>query len=353
MIDAPSVGFRSAGVRLGARMLYASGVLNLLQACVRQRRLASSSEGLPVYPFGVLIYHRVNPDRDAFFSAMTPELFDAQMGYLARNCHVLSLSEIVKRVNHGLGVHPFTMAITFDDGYRDNYIYAMPILKKYGLPATLFAATAFIGSGRVMWNDQLAWAIKRTTCKAHEFQVGKRNLQLGFRTVSEKKSSLVAVLEGLKRVPECEKAPAVGALKRALGCEDEDGTVEMLNWSELREMVREGWEIGSPTVNHCILSRISEEAAARELRESKLSLERELSLPVKLFAYPNGKAMDFNGTVKRLIQETGYQAAVTTIDGLNGAGLDFLEIQRGDPWAWNLPHFASQLTYKHWKGCGH
>jgi peptidoglycan/xylan/chitin deacetylase (PgdA/CDA1 family) len=330
-------------------MLYASGVLDLLQACMRRRRLASSSKGSPIYPFCVLIYHRVNPDEDDFFPAITPELFDAQLGYLARNCHVLSLGEIVKRLKHGAGVDPLTVAITFDDGYRDNFTYAMPILKKHGLPATLFAATAFIGSGRVMWNDQVAWAIKRTTCKAYEFQVGERHLRLGFRTVREKKSSLLAVLDGLKRVPETEKAPAVGVLKRALGCGDEGGTVEMLKWSELREMAREGWEIGSHTVNHCILSRISAEAAARELRESKILLEKELSLPVKLFAYPNGKATDFNGTVKRLIQETGYQAAVTTIDGLNGAGLDFLEIQRGDPWESNLPHFAAKLTYKYWK----
>ena len=85
------------------------------------------------------------------------------MRYLASHFRVLSLAEIIERIRAGRGIEPRTIAVTFDDGYRDNYLYVDLILKKYNLPVTLFAATGFIGTANVMWNDRLAFAVKHTT----------------------------------------------------------------------------------------------------------------------------------------------------------------------------------------------
>jgi peptidoglycan/xylan/chitin deacetylase (PgdA/CDA1 family) len=123
----------------------------------------------------------------------------------------------------------------------------------------------------------------------------------------------------------------------------------MLNWGELRQMVGEGWEVGSHTVNHVILTRVKASVVNDELRKSKESLQRELQCPINLFAYPNGKQPDFDLSVKDLVRQAGYKAAVTTLDGLNDVSTDPFEMRRRSPWETHLPCFAAKLLHVYWK----
>ena len=102
-------------------------------------------------------------------------------------------------------MEPLTIAITFDDGYLDNYTFAHPILRKYRLPASLFVATSFIGTNLLMWNDRLAWAVKNTEQKKVVCQIGCREICLSLETQQDKLISLNAILEELKVCSEDEK----------------------------------------------------------------------------------------------------------------------------------------------------
>src|SRR5215469_11068366 len=126
---------KTAVVRAVASALFHSGVLDALQTRTGRNLVEKKTpQGPRGFPFGVLLYHRVNSDADPYFPSVSTEVFDAQMDYLARHYRVLSLGEILDRIENGLHIDPYTIAITFDDGYRDNLTYAHPILKKYRLP---------------------------------------------------------------------------------------------------------------------------------------------------------------------------------------------------------------------------
>lgn len=343
-------GLRNLGVRLSANALYYSGAVSVFQNVSKWKGkdLRHCKDG--VHPFVVLLYHRVNPDEDPFFPAISVEVFETQMRYLSRNFHVLSLVEIIRRIRDGTGVEPLTIAITFDDGYRDNYTFAHPILKRYQLPATLFVATGFVDGNRPMWNDRLAWAVKNTEQKRIVCQIGCREIALSLQSQQDKVLSLETLLEQLKACSEHEKQEVLEELVAILQNDKLQPARLMLNWSELRTMVKEGWDVGSHTVNHLILTRVELSRAAEELSLSKTTIERELQHSVELCAFPNGKRSDFSPGIIRMTKELGYHGAATTLRGINGPDLDFFGLRRWSVWEKHLPTLACKLSYLYRKG---
>ncbi len=333
---------RSAAVRAGASALYYSGALSLLS--MGQKR---AGEKPRTWPFAVLLYHRVNPDNDPFFPAVSVKAFDGQMRYLARHYRVLPLVELIERVQARRRIEPGTIAVTFDDGYKDNYLYAHPILRRYNLPATLFAATGFIGTADIMWNDRIAFAVKHTKRQKIAFprEISEETLPLGSAT--ERLSALDRILEKLKTFPEPEKRNAAEEIFRSLGAQNEKLTPLMLSWEEVRKLSEEGWEIGSHTVNHVILTRVGLAQAREEIGSSSAVLKQNINRPVRVFAYPNGKSNDYNGSIQRILVENGYVGAVTTVDDLNDGSTDRFAIGRSCPWEENVPSFALKLTFKY------
>jgi peptidoglycan/xylan/chitin deacetylase (PgdA/CDA1 family) len=336
---------RSSCVRAAASAAFYSGIGKLLRPR-RNRQFADNRDGRARgYSFAVLLYHRVNPDNDPFFPALSVKAFEAQIKYLAANYTVLSLADIIERIRYGRGLIPGTIAVTFDDGYRDNYLYAHPILQKYNLPATLFAATSYIGTDHLMWNDKIALAVKLTSQPRVAVPGLKQSIPLA--TVTEKLGALERITETLKTLPETEKRSLTDELFRRLYSMDFQGEPVMLSWAELRKLAYQGWEVGSHTANHVILTRVPLCQAKEEISASGAVLEQELDRPVRLFAYPNGKAADYDSSIKRTLAERGYLGAVTTIDRLNTQGADLFAIGRTSPWEQSLPNFALKLAWNY------
>jgi peptidoglycan/xylan/chitin deacetylase (PgdA/CDA1 family) len=338
---------RSTCVRVAASAVFYTGVLKLLRPG-GYSRVAGDQEGQArCYPFAVLLYHRVNPDNDPFFPAISVKAFDAQMRYLATNYRVLPLAEIIKGVRQGQGIAPNTIALTFDDGYKDNYVYAHPILRKYNLPATLFAATSYIGTEKLMWNDKIAMAVKLTTQQSIMLPGAARSTSLA--SVPEKLSALEQIIETLKTLREPEKRLLADEIVRHLLQKSSRVEPQMLSWAELRKLAHEGWEVGSHTENHVILTRVPFSEAKKEISLSGSILERELDRRVRLFAYPNGKSGDYDPSIKNFIEDTGYIGAVTTVDRLNGHDVDLFAIGRKSPWEESLAGFALKLQWSFWR----
>ncbi|HWP59947.1 MAG TPA: polysaccharide deacetylase family protein [Candidatus Acidoferrales bacterium] len=334
---------RSAMVRLGVSALFYSGGLSVLRARAGESPRRDSA------PFSVLIYHRVNPDGDFFFPSLSVAGFEAQMRFLARHFRVRPLTELLARQRAGQPIEPWTVALTFDDGYRDNFLYAHPILREYGLRATVFVPTAYIDTGRLLWNDRLAWAVKHTAKQQLEFTDASGRVRLSLRTAADKRAVFLRLASRLKALPDAEKDALLDRLVAELGWRSRGPFPRMLSWNELRRMAREGWEIGSHTVNHRILTRVPLDAARHEIAASKATIEGEVEQPVTLLAYPNGKAGDFNAAVKALVREAGYEGGLTTLDGLNRWPADPLELRRINPWEEHLPSFATKMKWTHWK----
>jgi peptidoglycan/xylan/chitin deacetylase (PgdA/CDA1 family) len=281
--------------------------------------------------FQILGYHKVSPDPHPFFAPITPELFETQMQFLKSCYRVMRLDELVARNAKG-DLPDRAVAITFDDGYRDNFDFAFPILKKYQLPATIFVATGAIGTGRLIWHDRVFDAFRFAT--ALEARLNDAEIpQLILDTPERRQRSLDSVLVRAKALYGDARRRFVEDLEEKLKPRlSSDGATRMLNWEQVREMHNAGIDFGSHTVSHTILSRIPREDKLKELRESKAELSERLGAPVTSFAYPNGKAADYNAEAKSVLKDCGYALAVTCESGFNYAATDTFELKRGLPW---------------------
>ncbi len=117
----------------------------------------------------VLNYHKVDYQVPPLFGvAARPDVFEKQMVFLKKHYRIADLSELGK-LEFDSDDKRDIVVITFDDGYRNNYTYAFPILKKHGIPATIFLVTDYVGSHRLLWHDRLSWILYNAVSTAHEY----------------------------------------------------------------------------------------------------------------------------------------------------------------------------------------
>lgn len=332
----------------------AKGLVNRFQLVLRddQRRPWPALLRLRVRNIQILTYHRVNDEYDAFFPAVPVRVFAEQMDYLAHQCHVLSLEEAVARLLRR-DVPENAVVITFDDGYRDNYLNAFPVLQQLSLPATIFLATDAIDGNAPLWHDRVFAAFRKTRQRElRNYFPGSGGTSYALSSVGDKLAVQRRVLAFLRTLDVTDRDAWIERLMDRLGVEEPEPDPRlMLAWSEIKEMASHGIAFGSHTMSHPILSRLAPERLRAEILGSKKAIESQLGVEVSAFAYPNGTQDDFTPTAKEMVRECGYQCGVTTIFGTNGEGQDVYELRRGGPWERHLPTFAVKLSwYKFFSG---
>ena len=294
-------------------------------------------------PFLVLIYHRVNRGGGPFAIERVPTgAFRTQMIHLVRSFRVMPLTEIVERLRTGEPLPPKTIAITFDDGYEDNYTEAFPILRELGLPATIFLTTGCIGTGESLWFDRVLHAFATTERDSVTLSWGAE--VTGLRDTATRAKAAFQTLYGLMRLPNADRIEAIARLVRELGGGGESVPLpSMLDWNQVRTMAAGGITFGAHTVTHPILSRLPIEEAKGEIETSKRRIEVETGRPANLFAYPVGRRADYSPGVIELIAGAGFHAALTTAAGANVRGNDLFLLRRVKPLGEDVPTFALGL----------
>ena len=299
-----------------------NGLLNLMQAfgAFAPFRFANRSKAL------VLTYHRFGEFRDGVKTSA--RAFIRQLDYLASHYKIVPLSVLSDYLTSGRELPPSIAALTIDDGYLDAYEIAFPILRRYQLPATIFLVTDFVDRKSWLWTDKLRFLTVKTRATKLEANIDGERIRF---TLSGRVSRLKAATElnsRLKAIPDELKADAIGRIASSLRI-----SLPLLppheycsiDWDQARKMESGGIEIGSHTLTHPILTRVSKSALQAELRESKSRLEGELNHTVDLFCYPNG---DYDAGIKRAVEEAGYRCAVTVEPGLNDCRSDLLSLKR-------------------------
>jgi peptidoglycan/xylan/chitin deacetylase (PgdA/CDA1 family) len=274
----------------------------------------------------ILVGHRVNDSDDPFLKGMSPRLFREQLELLKEYYQILDLSDAVRRLQKN-DLPPNALAITFDDGYRDNYEFAFPILKDLNLPATIFLSTGPLDSKHdALWHDLVFDAFRQG--KFEKIVIGKNVHSL--RTVEEKQVALFAFRQYLRDFDFRNWPEIILKLRIDLGLGGETSCpgFEKLTWNQVREMADNGITIGAHTVHHPILTCLPITQAAREIEESSVAIERQLGRRVEMFAYPNGNRKDFDNRVKRLVLDQGFLGAVSTIQSTNTRLTDRFELRR-------------------------
>ncbi len=298
------------------------------------------------HPLVILPYHRVAPSRDELLLApITPETFEAQVAHAARYYRPLPLDAALDGLLAGT-LPPRAVAITFDDGYRDNHRYAYPILRKYGVPAAIFLATDFIGTGRLAPHDEIAWLIHRIPASCVRNRGGVRGIDLPLDSASARRAVLERLASRLRSSGAEETAALLSILREAARVSSTDPPPPaMLDWQEVRAMADGGIVFGSHGRSHIACAKLGPAALHSELAESKAIIERELGSRVRLYAYPFGKPPDIGPEAPAAVREAGYDYAMTTVDGLAGPHTDPFLVPRGGPaWEHDPAAFAVRLA---------
>jgi peptidoglycan/xylan/chitin deacetylase (PgdA/CDA1 family) len=270
----------------------------------------------------ILAYHRVLSEKelagDYFIQPgmyVRNDVFEQQMRYLTEHFQVVSLMELLNHWAEGTWDHDKRYCvITFDDGWRDNYVYAYPILRKYNIPATIFLSTAFIGTNRWFWPEKIGYLL-RHYYRSGGWQSAKLSLD-GYPwargLIGEAgNGNIDSAIEMCKKLPEEEIDRFIDEMSRAMDLKFPDERL-FLSWREVEEMSQRGISFGSHSCTHQILPKLSTEKIRNEIERSLDTLKEKKINYVPVFAYPNG---DYNQEIIEHVKAAGYRAAVSTVFG--------------------------------------
>ncbi|MCB1866726.1 MAG: polysaccharide deacetylase family protein [Chromatiales bacterium] len=293
----------------------------------------------------ILSFHRVLPEPDPYCSDfVTCSNFERQMALLARLFDVVPLADGVNAMANDDSSR-LRVALTIDDGYSDAAEHAAPILADFGLPATVFVASGFVGGG-VMWNDCIVETLRAVVGR----QLDLRPVGFGVEPIgslAERIDLKFRLIRAWKHLPATERDELVGRLVSIAGVRWPKGL--MMDAGQLAQLHGHGVEVGAHTVNHPILRVLDDAAASREIVKSRAELEGLIGQRVRSFAYPNGKAgSDYGARDARLVAEAGFECAVTTEYGASGPGSDRFQLPRMSVWRGSRLGLLAQFARSVW-----
>jgi peptidoglycan/xylan/chitin deacetylase (PgdA/CDA1 family) len=221
--------------------------------------------------------------------------------HLAGGYQVMRLAEMAETLANGEKLPTGAVAITFDDGYASNYELGLPVLREFGLPATVFLATGFIDGDVPLWFQQVDLAVRNG-----------RRLKGG--------ESLPELLAHLKTLPDDEMRRDLNLLLTSVPgmppATELPQVMRPMNWDQAREMQAGGLvDLGGHTHSHPILARCPVEKQLWEITKCRDRMEAELGAAPKTFAFPNGGAQDFTSDTLRLLGASGFTSAWTMMSG--------------------------------------
>jgi peptidoglycan/xylan/chitin deacetylase (PgdA/CDA1 family) len=293
------------------------GVVSRLARRMRSRSIA------------IVMYHGVvkRPPPVLDWCQLDEARFEEEIAFLSQEYRVIPLAEAVDRLSRGLPLPQRAVALTFDDGFRNVYTTAHPILERYRVPATVFLVTSLIEVRQPPWLERLLNALATSPRPSVCFNGKEWPLSTG-----EQRAAVYQTLSArLKAMEVGKKEEKLAELHEALAGQSQvtlDSPFATMNWEEIEQLARTGLvSFGSHTHTHQILSRCSLQRQREELSISRDILREHLG-SANLFAYPNGSWTDFTEGTKSLLAELGYRCGLATVPGLNSAGADLYELRR-------------------------
>ncbi|HLQ65177.1 MAG TPA: polysaccharide deacetylase family protein [bacterium] len=245
--------------------------------------------------------------------------FERQMRYVAAHYHVVPLDQLLDPSVSSRDGKPLA-AITFDDGYKNVYHVAYPVLRQLGLPATVFVIPDFSLHGRMPWWERLRALVAGTRRPVAIVPIQGMRRYVPLITVGDREELLVQLAAELHGVPPEAREESLTRLAADLGAEERSQPRSApLSVDELREMISGGITVGSHGRSHDSFLHLSYQALFAELTESKQILELVTGQPVTWLAYPYG---DYSGTSIDAVRRAGYRGAVTTSPRLYDAAAD-------------------------------
>ena len=288
--------------------LYHTGALGLARRLIPKRFLGAT----------VLLYHHVVPTDEAadhYASLMgdpTAQQLDALICYLKRSFRFSTVRECVERWQAGDEVAPFTLMLTFDDGYADLHDAMLPILRRQNVPATVFLTTGAI-NGKTLWSQRLIAAL--SSARTEEVPPFRGLPAMPLRTRRQRVEAIEAYSRLQLNYPASEWDRIVCEISESIHWNGELGAERMMTWDQVSVLAESGFvEFGGHTATHPLLTQCATEQVRKELKDCYVELKDRLGVSFIPFAYPNGRS---NPSVTRIVEEAGFACAFTGAPGLN------------------------------------
>ena len=313
----------------------------------------------------ILMYHQVCERRaDPWELAVHPNHFDAQLEYLKKNFNVVSISELAEGIGHHKKRN--TVAITFDDGFKDNCTNAVPLLDWNEIPATFYVATTAMEDQKAYWWDELQDTIFQSEVLPMRFEkvIDSSLVQFSFKTdriLNNRLRNQISAWNSNLPIPN-ERIALYMCLwhhiKPLCYTHQDSAIADIRNWADCHECssshsatmsVREMqmlsqnplFSIGAHSVHHTMLSQQNPSDQAFEVRESKRQIEKWLGKPVTGFAYPYG---NYSDVTQALLKEAGFRYAVATGSKPVTSDDDLFALPRIQVKNWCVYEFASKIN---------
>lgn len=288
----------------------------------------------------ILMYHRILPPEHGDMPIIQPgmvvhpQTLDMHLRLLRERFECVHLGDWLTRRARGQPLPKKACAITFDDGWRDNYDYAFPVLRALDMPATIFLVSDMVGTPDTFWPERLArllWNRGRGQSAA-VWGLGEFDWLRGLGVAcpagqrAPTRGEIDAVIQQCKRYSEAQIRQKLHAMLACVPQEQGGMTPDILDWDQVSEMAASGLvRFGSHTRHHVRLGdALDPSLLLDEVRTSREIIERHTHASAGLFCYPNG---DYTPEVKRLVQDH-YQAACTTQKGWNDGAADAHALKR-------------------------
>jgi peptidoglycan/xylan/chitin deacetylase (PgdA/CDA1 family) len=326
-----------SGYRLGSKLIAKTKVPQLFHSLAYRDELT------------IIMYHGIIKDplmvNDWCF--VNENSFSTQIEYLKEHFEIVSLSEAVERLRSG-GIKRPTAVITFDDGYQNNFGVAFPILHRERIPATIFLTTGLINTNDTVWYCRFNIALSQT----RRLHIEWNGFKFDLSTLDLRAKASATIQGSLKKLEYSQFVTTIRHILMQLG-HDPDCSIEMgspfcmLDKKAIGDMVASGLiEFGAHTHHHAILSQLSDKERYNEIRQSIDTVYELTGRRCKCFAYPNGRAEDYNIETIRDLETCGIQIGVTTIPGPNNRMTPSMELRRYGVGA-DLPMAEFQLMVHH------
>jgi peptidoglycan/xylan/chitin deacetylase (PgdA/CDA1 family) len=316
-----------------ARALAGLGVLGLLEHMTAAWRPSLI----------ILTYHRIaKPAANRFYDPVisaTPESFRAQVEWLQGHVRLLTLAELLAQVESSTPWREPVGFLTFDDGYRDNFDTAVPILRERSAPATFFIPTAFLESPRLPWWDYVAYVIKETRMRRLTLErteggrTGLPPLEIDLE-ITPRTVAIMTIIRAFLDDTITDEQWFLEQLSGRAGVDvdcDGLGRELFMDWDQVRTLAESGTglTVGSHSHGHHKLAALDEESQRNELTHSKQILEDHVGREITALAYPYGRTDTYTASTKELAAEAGYRLAFTSREGVNRPStLDHYELNR-------------------------
>ena len=298
-----------------------------------QRRWHQAAKQAPLTV--VLVYHRVRRGDDharagfAIERGVRADVFERQMRFMRRHFEPVACSAALDAARPSM-----SFAVTFDDGYDDNYEVAAPILDRLGIPATFFVISDFVGNDRLFWWERVAGILAATTrprLDTSDILAGDSGSGTEFALQDGGREAACEYLcAALRGGPVDEIEPAIDRLAACLKTTIPDSRPRdrLMNWEELRDLIRRGHEIGGHTATHVNLATAPEAMLEQEIGGAIATMTAKLEQPVTLFAYPYGHFDAGRSSARHQLETSGCRLAFVGNDGVVTGSQDPLALPR-------------------------